>query len=185
MATGGHCGSSGNFIHLKLKDSPIWFAKCKGGVIGHRGYIIPAFWHYKVIELRIYNTVTVSCLTVGLSGSVSFPTVILSLLLVPSGVPQAVLAVATGSTSISVQWDRVSCINRNSEITGYTLRYAPSGAPSDIPIFGTTRSDRTYTITGLSVAANYNISVAANSSGVTTGPFSVPINVETYGEHSL
>ena len=137
-----------------------------------------------MIVLRIYNTV--SCLTIDLSGSFSFPTVILSLLLVPSGVPQAVLAVATGSTSIFVQWDHVSCIDRNSEITGYTLRYAPSGgAPSDIPILGTTRSDRTYTITALSVATSYTIMVAANPSGMTTGPFSDSINVETYGEDSL
>ena len=134
--------------------------------------------------LRIYNTV--SCLTIDLSGSFSFPTVILSLLLVPSGVPQAVLAVVTGSTSIFVQWDRVSCIDRSSEITGYTIRYAPSGgAPSDIPILGTTRSDRIYTITALSVATSYTIMVAANPSGMTTGPFSDSINVETYGEDSL
>ena len=135
--------------------------------------------------MLIYNY-TVFCLTIDLSGGFSFPTVILSLLLVPSGAPQAVLAVATGSTSIFVQWDRVSCIDCNSEITGYTIRYALSGgAPSDIPIMGTTRSDRTYTITGLGVAANYTISVAANSSGVTTGPFSDPIDVETFGKDSL
>ena len=129
----------------------------------------------------MYNTV--SCLTIDLSGSFSFPTVILS---VPSGVPQAVLAVATGSSSIFVQWDRVSCIDRNSEITGYTIRYNLSGgAPSDIPILGTTRSDRIYTITALSVATSYTIMVAANSSGMTTGPFSDSTNVETYGEDSL
>ena len=119
-------------------------------------------------------------MTIDLSGGFCFPIVILSLLLVPSGAPQAVLAVATGSNSIFVQWDRVSCINRNSEITGYTIRYAPSGdAPSDIPIMGTTRSDRTYTITALRVATSYTIMVAANPSGVTTGPFSDPIDVET------
>ena len=112
-----------------------------------------------------------------------FPTVILSLLLVPSGVPEAVLAVATGSTSISVQWDRVSCIDRNSEITGYTLRYAPSG--DVMHIMGTTRSDRAYTISGLNEATIYTIMVAADTNGVTTGPFSDPVNVETSGKDSL
>ena len=131
--------------------------------------------------LRIYNTV--SCLTVDLSGGFSFPVVILSLLLVPSGVPQAVLAVATGSTSIFVRWDRVSCIDRNSEITGYTISYTPSGG--DMHTMGTTRSDKAYTITGLNEAIIYTIMVAADTNGVTTGPFSDPVNVETFGKDSL
>jgi len=104
---------------------------------------------------------------------------------VPSGVPQAVLAVAVGSSSIFVQWDRVSCIQRNSEITGYTIRYNSSGGvPSDITILGTTRSDRTFTITGLSVFTTYTVMVAADTRDMTTGPFSTPIPVEILGKYT-
>ena len=102
---------------------------------------------------------------------------------VPSGVPQAVLAVATGSSSIFVQWDRVGCIERNSEITGYTIRYAPSGGvSSDITTLGTTRSDRTFTITGLSASTNYTVMVAADTRDMTTGSFSTAIPVKTLGK---
>ena len=109
----------------------------------------------------------------------------LSYFVVPSGVPQAVIAKATGSTSIFVQWDRVGCIERNSEIMGYTIRYAQSGgSSSDITILGTTRSDRIFTITGLRVSTYYTVMVAANHSGVITGPFSVPIPVKTLGKYT-
>ena len=109
----------------------------------------------------------------------------LSYYVVPSGVPQAVIAKATGSSSIFVQWDRVGCIERNSEITGYTIRYAPlGGSSSDITILGTTRNDRIFTITGLRVSTYYTVMVAANHSGVTTGPFSVPIPVKTLGKYT-
>jgi len=110
----------------------------------------------------------------------------LSYYIVPSGVPQAVLAMTAGSSSVFVQWDRISCIERNSEITGYTIRYAPSGgAPSNITILGTTRSDRTFTITGLSVSTIYTVMVAADTSGMTTGPFSTPIPVRTLGRYTF
>ena len=110
----------------------------------------------------------------------------LSYYVVPSGVPQTVLAVATGSSSIFVQWDPAGCIEPNSEITGYTIRYAPSGgAPSNITILGTTRSDRTFTITGLSVSTIYTVMVAADISGVTTESFSDPISVKTFSKYTF
>ena len=103
---------------------------------------------------------------------------------VPSGVPQAVLAVATGNTAIFVQWDRVSCIERNSEITGYTVRYAPSGGgSSNMTILGTTRSDRNFTITGLSVFTTYTVMVAADTRDMTKGPFGTAIPVEILGKY--
>ena len=65
------------------------------------------------------------------------------------------------------------------------------GAPSDIPISCTTRSDRSYAITALSVAtmhaASYTVVVAANTSGMHIRPFSDAINVKTFnfGKDSL
>lgn len=103
----------------------------------------------------------------------------------PTGVPQAVLAVATGSSSIYVQWDCISCVERNSEITGYTIHYAPSdGVPLDITILGTTRNDRTFTMTGLSASTYYTVMVAADTRDMTTGPFSTAIPVKTLGKYS-
>ena len=102
---------------------------------------------------------------------------------VPSGVPQAVLAVAIDNVAIFVQWDRVSCIERNSEITGYTVRYAPSGGDSsDIPILGTTR--RNFTIRGLNVFTTYTVMVAADTRDMTKGPFSTAIPVEILGKYT-
>ena len=103
---------------------------------------------------------------------------------VPSGVPQAVLTVAIGSSSIFVQWDRVSCIERNGEISGYTIRYNSSGGvSSNIITSGTTRSDRNFTITGLNVA-NYTVMVAADTRDMTRGPFSTAIPVEILGKYT-
>ena len=99
--------------------------------------------------------------------------------------PQAVLAVAIDNVAIFVQWDRVSCIERNSEITGYTVRYAPSGgSSSDITILGTTRSDRTFTIHGLSVFTTYTVMVAADTRDMTKGPFRTAIPVEILGKYT-
>ena len=93
---------------------------------------------------------------------------------------------AIGSSSIFVQWDRIGCIERNSEITGYTIRYGLyGGVPTDITILGTSRSDRTFTITGLSVSTIYTVMIAANVSGVTTESFSDPISVKTLGKYTL
>jgi len=98
--------------------------------------------------------------------------------------PQAVLAVARDNSSIFVQWDRLSCIERNSEITGYTVRYARSGGgSSDITILGTTRSNRTFTILGLSVS-NYTVMVAADTGNMTRGPFSIAIPVRILGKYT-
>jgi len=109
----------------------------------------------------------------------------LSYFVVPSGVPQAVIAKATGSSSIFVQWDRVGCIERNSEIMGYTIRYAQSGgSSSDITILGTTRSDRIFTITGLRVSTYYTVMVAADTRDMTKGPFSSAIPVEILGKYT-
>ena len=104
---------------------------------------------------------------------------------VPSGVPQAVLAVAIDNDAIFVQWDRIDCIERNSEITGYTICYAPSGGvSSDITILGTTRSDRTFTITGLDVFTTYTVMVAVDSREMTRGPFSIAIHVKILGKYT-
>ena len=83
------------------------------------------------------------------------------------------------SSSITVQWGRVSCIDRNSEITGYTVRYGQTGSTTnDMSVSGTSDSDRMFTASGLIPRTSYTFEVAAVSSeGI--GPFSTGTTVET------
>ena len=84
------------------------------------------------------------------------------------------------SSSITVQWGRVSCIDRNSEITGYTARYGQTGSTTTVmeSVSGTSDSDRMFTASGLIPRTSYTFEVAAVSSEG-TGPFSTGTTVET------
>ena len=84
------------------------------------------------------------------------------------------------SSSITVQWGRVSCIDRNSEITGYTVRYGQTGSTTTVmeSVSGTSDSDRMFTASGLIPRTNYTFEIAAVSSEG-TGPFSTGTVVET------
>ena len=85
------------------------------------------------------------------------------------------------SSSITVQWGHVSCIDRNSEITGYTVRYGQTGSTTTVmeSVSGTSDSDRMLTASGLLPRTSYTFEVAAVSSEG-TGPFSTGTAVETY-----
>ena len=85
------------------------------------------------------------------------------------------------SSSITVQWGRVSCIDRNSEITGYTVRYGQTGSTTTVmeSVSGTSDSDRMFTVSGLIPRTNYTFEVAAVSTNNGTGPFSTGVFVET------
>ena len=98
----------------------------------------------------------------------------------PSGPPQSVMTSSVTSSSITVQWDRVSCIDRNSEITGYTVRYQTGGVIVNESKLtsGISDSDRVFTAIGLIPRMNYTFEVAAVSSEG-TGPFSTGTTTET------
>ena len=53
--------------------------------------------------------------------------VISSLSPVPSAPPAGITAVNVVPTSFSVQWENVPCIQRNGDITGYSVRYGVLG----------------------------------------------------------
>jgi len=87
---------------------------------------------------------------------------------------------AIGRTTISVQWDHVDCLLRNSDITRYTVSYGRHGNESDgesETVVGTT--NRTYTVMGLSASTEYFVMVAAMNSDGVTGPFSNPVYEQT------
>ena len=102
----------------------------------------------------------------------------LTLILAPTAAPQTVTASATGPTIVFVTWKRVDCIDRNSEISGYTVRYGPVGETAvNASISGT--NHLAYTLVGLTPSTNYSIEVAAVNSDGGVGPFSFPIFVRT------
>ena len=95
----------------------------------------------------------------------------------PTGAPEMLRIVGTSSTTISIAWDAVNCTERNSNITGYEVRYGPvDGTSPNVSVSGA--DNLTYTASGLMVSTNYSFEVAAESrSG--TGPFSGSIVAQT------
>ena len=91
----------------------------------------------------------------------------------PGDPPTEVTATTTNPVSILIRWDRVPCVNRNSNITGYTVRYSTGGgSPVSVSVSETGQSERTYTATLLVPSTSYSIQVAAVTSTGVTGPFS-------------
>ena len=91
---------------------------------------------------------------------------------VPTGSPQFVVTTDVTSDSIGIRWARVGCTVRNSEITGYTVRYGQTGSTDTFVelVSGTNESDRVFTATGLTPLTSYFFQVAGvGSEG--TGPF--------------
>ena len=98
----------------------------------------------------------------------------------PDGSPMNVNALAISPVSIIIRWDRVPCINRNSDITGYIVRYSKDGGSTvDVSVSGTGQSDRTYTASWLAPNTSYSIQVAAVNSTGEIGPFSTTVTVKT------
>ena len=95
----------------------------------------------------------------------------------PGDPPTNVTAMATHPVSILIRWGRVPCINRNSIIMGYTVRYSTGGGSTvNVSVSGTGYSERTYTATLLEPFTSYFIQVAAVTNTGVTGPFSTIVN---------
>ncbi len=75
--------------------------------------------------------------------------------------------------SITIQWDRVACISRNSEITGYTVTYTPP--PTLTTVSGT--DTREFSVS-VFPRTQYSFFVAPNS-GSGAGPNSQVITLTT------
>ena len=88
------------------------------------------------------------------------------------------------SSSITIQWGAVDCIDRNGDITGYSVRYGVQGTAegeTNVTMATGDSSGGMYTISGLSAATVYTVEVAAVNS-VDTGVYSSPINQLTSGK---
>ena len=77
-------------------------------------------------------------------------------------------------------WDGVECIQRNTEITGYTVHYDPPSrdGTDEVPASGDGRNGGSVTLSGLTSFTNYFIRVAADSD-LGRGPFSEAIILMT------
>ena len=83
------------------------------------------------------------------------------------------------ANSITLQWGEVACLERNGDITGYTV----TAANSDGVVKGTARVNvdaRQATISELTPSTQYTVSVAAVN-GAGTGPVTI-LHVEIPGE---
>ena len=86
-------------------------------------------------------------------------------------------------STIAVQWESVECINRNGEITGYTVRYAVQGNRSTQTVTVSGGGATQTIIFGLTPSTNYSIEVAAVNN-VGTGVYSNVIFHLTQGTSS-
>ena len=89
-----------------------------------------------------------------------------------------ITTITPGVTNISIQWGEVDCVERNGEITGYSVRYGLSSSTSRNVA---TVDDRILVIDGLLIRTSYSFEVAAINrdgigeySSVMTGTTAVP-----------
>ena len=96
---------------------------------------------------------------------------------VPAAAPRDLVSITVLSTSITVGWNAVACIERNGVIDNYIVWFGVEGGVQSNLTVDTTR---THSISGLSPSTRYSVSVAAMNS-VGTGPFTATLIVETSG----
>ena len=82
----------------------------------------------------------------------------------PSGMPKSFTTTTSNLTSITIQWDDVECTERNSDITGYIIKFGQT-------MINVSSDMRQFTATELFPSTAYMFEIAAVSSNG-TGPFS-------------
>lgn len=76
------------------------------------------------------------------------------------------------STNITMQWKRVRCSERNSEISRYVFQHSLEGSNrfTCVSVSGINDSDRTYTATRLQPLSMYTFTIAAVNVAGQRGP---------------
>ena len=97
----------------------------------------------------------------------------------PSAAPTSVSTSTDSSSSITIQWGQVDCIDRNGDITGYSVRYTGGGSTQTVNV-SRDFSGGIYVISNLEPSTNYSIGVAAMN-GELIGPYSTAVNQLTEG----
>ena len=104
----------------------------------------------------------------------------------PSAPPSLVRVSVESSTSISVMWGPVSCLSRNGEITGYSLRYREIGSLTEgaVQVISGNVTGGMMVTSGLISDRVYTVEVAAVTSAG-TGVYSHPLIFETFNNGEL
>ena len=93
----------------------------------------------------------------------------------PSAGPTGFAVLSVSSSSITLTWNDLPCIDQNGPLLGYVIEYTPDGGMAS-----TTLLTGDNQLTGLAACTNYAMSIAAqNDAG--TGEFSSPLSVITNG----
>ena len=79
----------------------------------------------------------------------------------PSSPPGNLQVSSTSHTSITITWDRVPCVDRNADITQYTVRYGPAGTDTSRGFSVTDINNRMFTAMTLVPRTSYTIQVEA------------------------
>ena len=82
------------------------------------------------------------------------------------GVPQSLRTASVSVTNITIQWDRVSCLERNGHTDSYRIVYYPTTnlnprMARTVP--GIEDSNRMFSVTGLPPQTNYTFEVQATN----------------------
>ena len=85
----------------------------------------------------------------------------ISLHVASSSPPPNLQVSSTSHTSITITWDRVPCVDRNVDITQYSVIYGPTGTDSNRTISVTDINNRMFTAMTLIPRTNYTIQVRA------------------------
>ena len=95
--------------------------------------------------------------------------------IVPTGPPRNVMSSTVTSSSITVVWEEISCIDRNGRITSYDVMF---GVLEEAMMMRSSISERSFTANGLTHFTNYTFQVhGVNSAG--PGPYSNLIIITT------
>ena len=100
---------------------------------------------------KFYTKVHVQCVT---------------LLFSAPGAVQSLRIHSVDITNITIEWDRVNCVERNGRIDSYVVFFYPTSSPGDRyaqTVFGTGDSDRMFSITALPPQTSYTFEVDANN----------------------
>ena len=95
----------------------------------------------------------------------------------PSAAPNSVSVYAMSSSSITVQWGAVPCIQRNGDITGYSVQYG-----NETMFVSGDFSGGMYVISNLEPSTTYSIQVAAINDDL-IGPYSTALDQLTEGKY--
>ena len=97
----------------------------------------------------------------------------------PSAAPSSLQLMDTYTIRITIQWEPVECIQRNGDITGYSVRYGVQGSGSKQSMNEYGGDTTEASITELTPSTTYSIEVAAiNIAG--TGVYSNTLVVMTW-----